>query len=112
MAQIPENIRTQILGLLPQLLIIIDQVGVVESKLINHFQESKIGDAIEQLLDIKSRVTDFYQNLCTFMLRTAQSHIFPADILEKLPETLQRTELSIAALEQSVQEIQIDWSIL
>jgi hypothetical protein len=113
MAKLPEQTLTIILNLQRQFFRGIDEATALELMLTQEFGETEASESdLEQLQNIRQRLTDPYSRLSTLLLRVAEFQpLAPTAMLDLLAQTIQRGQAAVDAAQASVEEIRRDWNL-
>jgi hypothetical protein len=113
MAKLSEQTLTRLFDLQRQLVMRIDSATASEAELLAQFGETEatISD-LNQLHNVRLRLTDPYSRLCTLLLRGAEFQPFaPAAMLNLLVQTIEQGQAAVDAAQASVLEIRSDWDL-
>jgi hypothetical protein len=113
MAKLSEQTLTSLFDLQRQLVMGIDSATAAEAALLAQFGETDatLSD-LEQLQNVRLRLTDPYSRLCTLLLRVAEFQpIAPAAMLNLLAQTIEQGQAAVDAAQASVLEIRRDWNL-
>jgi hypothetical protein len=113
MAKLSEQTLIAILNLQRQLFEGIDAATALESLLFQQFGETDATESdLEQLQNLRYRLSEPYSRLCTVLLRIAEFQpVAPTAILNLLDQTIEVGQAAVDAAQASVQEISRDWSL-
>jgi hypothetical protein len=113
MAKLSEQTLTRLFDLQRQLVMGIDSATASEAELLAQFGETEatISD-LDQLQNVRLRLTDPYSRLCTLLLRVSEFQPFaPAAMLNLLAQTIEQGQAAVDAAQASVLEIRSDWDL-
>jgi hypothetical protein len=113
MAKLPPETTATIWTLKQRLLDIVDEATAAELVL---FERSGETDStiivLDELKDIAEQAQARFSQLSSLQLRIADAQpTVPLDMLELLTQVISNTQQRIPALERSVEEIKIEWSL-
>lgn len=113
MAKLPVETTETIWSLKRQLLDIVDAATAAEALLLSRYGETKETIiALDELKSVAEQAASRYSQLSSLRLRIAESQpTIAPDMLELLTGVITHTQDNVPALERSVQEIKIDWSL-
>lgn len=114
MANLPDSTTTTVLELQRRLLKIINEATAVGFIIFEQYGETEttILD-LEQLQNSRERANTYYSRFYTLLLRIAESQPFATNaMLDLLARSIAEAQVTIDALEASVQESKTDWNIL
>jgi hypothetical protein len=113
MAKLSEQTLTTILNLQRRFIEGIDEATALEALLFQQFGETEASESdLEQLQNIRQRLTDPYLRLSTLLLRVAEFQpLAPTAMLDLLAQTIERGQAAINAAQASVEEIRRDWNL-
>jgi hypothetical protein len=97
-----------------QLLNLVDEAKALELNLFAQFGEAdEVLVVLDELKDIAEQAASRFSQLSNLQLRLAESQpTVSPDMLELLVQTIANTEQRVPALERSVEEIKVEWSLL
>ncbi|MGK7878200.1 MAG: hypothetical protein AB4426_34310 [Xenococcaceae cyanobacterium] len=113
MVKLPTEVVETIWNLKRQLLDIVDEAKAAEFILLERFGETdRTIIALDELQDIAEQAADRFSQLSNLQLRVAQSQPTVApDMLRLLTEETTTIQNRVPALERSIEEIKLDWSL-
>jgi hypothetical protein len=113
MAKLPNNILEIIFQLLKQLSSLVDEATATEYLLFERFGETdETINSLDELKGLALEASSRYSQLATLRLRIAEAQpSLSNDMLRLLENTITKNQLKIPAIERSIQEIKIEWSI-
>jgi hypothetical protein len=114
MAKLPEETTETIWSLKRQLLDIVDEATAAEAMLFSRYGEtSEAIFALDELKSIAEQAVSRFSQLSSLQLRIAESQpTVTPDMLKLVTEVIAHAQANVPALERSVQEIKLDWSLL
>lgn len=114
MAKLPIETSETLWTLKRQLLDIVDEATAAEFFLFERFGEIHSTIVVlDELKDIAEQATSSFSQLSSLQLRVADTQpSVPPDMLELVTEVIANTQQRVPALERSVEEIKIEWSLL
>jgi hypothetical protein len=112
MAKLPEQTLIIILNLQRRLIEGIDEATALELLLLQEFGETEASESnLEQLQNIRQRLTNPYLRLSTLLLRVAEFQpLAPTAMIDLLAQTIQGGQAAVDAAQASVEEIRRDWN--
>ncbi|WP_204101824.1 MULTISPECIES: hypothetical protein [Spirulina sp. CCY15215] len=113
MAKLPPDLLETLFNLLKQLSELVDEATTTEYLLFERFGETDetIG-SLEELKGVALDAASRYRQLCTLRLRIAESQPnLSKDMLKLLESTIVKNQLKIPAMERSIEEIKVEWSL-
>jgi hypothetical protein len=113
MAKLSEQTLSSLFDLQRKLVIGIDSATASEADFLAQFGETDatLSD-LDQLQNVRLRLTDPYSRLCTLLLRVAEFQpIAPAVMLNLLAQTIEEGQAAVDAAQASVLEIRRDWDL-
>jgi hypothetical protein len=113
MAKLPNEISETIWSLKRQLAEVIETAKATEFALFDTFGENERTDTyLTDLQSVAEQATDRFSQLTTLQIRifNAQPQI-SNDMLDFIRQVIIKTEARLPALEQSIQEIKIEWKL-
>lgn len=113
MAKLPAETTETIWRLKRQLLDIVDEATAAEAMLFSRYGEtSETIIALDELKSVAEQAASRFSQLSSLQLRIAEAQPSVApDMLELVTEVIAHTQDNVPALERSVQEIKLDWSL-
>ncbi len=100
MAKIPDELAETIWSLKHQLLKIVDAATSAEFIL------------LDELKNVAERAAPWFSRLSNFQLRIAESQpVLSADMLNLVRQSIERIQVEIPAMEQSIQEVKNEWNL-
>lgn len=113
MAKLPQETLTTIFNLQRQFVEMIDQATAAESTLLEYFGETQETiPELDQLQNVKQRLSDPYSRLSTLLLRIAESQpMAPVAMLQLLSQTIEQGQAALDAAIASVQETKRNWNL-
>jgi len=114
MANLPDTTITTVLDLQRRLLKIINEATAVGFIILEQYGETETTLLdLEQLQNSRERANTYYSRFYTLLLRIAESQPFATGaMLDLLARSIEEAQVTIDALEASVQESKTDWNIL
>ncbi len=114
MAKLSHETMQTLWRLKSQLLDLVDAAKALEFNLFEQFGETdETIIVLDELKNIAEQAVSRFSQLSTLQLRLAESQpLVPPDMLELLIQTIANTEQRVPALERSVEEIKVEWSLL
>lgn len=114
MAKLPAETTETVWSLKRQLLDIVDEATAAEVVLFSRYGETnETTVALDELKSIAEQATSRFSQLSNLQLRIAESQPSVApDMLKLVTEVIAHAQDNVPALERSVQEIKLDWSLL
>ncbi|MBW4622803.1 MAG: hypothetical protein KME17_26015 [Cyanosarcina radialis HA8281-LM2] len=114
MAQLPDETIVAVLNLQQQLLTIMNQATATEFLILEQYGETEATLIdLDQLQNINERADTYYSRFYTLLRQIvkAQPKANTA-MLDLLARSIEEAELTVDALNASIQEIKQDWNIL
>lgn len=113
MAKLPDDILETIFLLLKQLSKLVDDATTAEYSLFEHFGETdETINALDELKNVALEAASRYPQLSTLRLRIAEAQPYLSnDMIQLLERTINQNQLKIPAMERSIEEIKIEWSL-
>ena len=113
MANLPEETLTTIFNLQKQLFRIINETTATEYNLLEQYGEtSETLPELEELSNIRERARDAYTRLFRLSLNIAETQpVIDRSKLELLYRAIEQADLTVDALEISIQEIKNNWNL-
>jgi hypothetical protein len=114
MAKLPDDILETIFELLGELSKLVDEASATEYLLFERFGETdETINSLDELKGVALDASSRYSQLCTLRLRIAEAQpSLSNDMLRLLESTITKNQLKIPAMERSIEEIKIEWSLL
>jgi len=111
--KLPTETTETIWSLKRRLLSVIDSATAAEFVLFDRFGEtSETIIAMDELKSVAEQAGDRFSQLSNLQRRIAEAQpTVPTDMMELVNEVIARTLGNVPALERSVQEIKIEWSL-
>jgi hypothetical protein len=112
-AKLPKETKITVRNLKEQLLDIIDESKGMEYEILGRFGENpETISTLEQLTEIAEQARTRFSQLSNLQLRIAEVQPgIPSDLLKLMGEAIANVQSRIPALERSIEEIKLDWSL-
>jgi hypothetical protein len=112
-AKLSQEIKIIVRNLKEQLLDIIDESKSMEYEILGRFGENpETISTLEQLTEIAEQARTRFSQLSNLRLRIAEVQpSIPSDLLKLMGEATTNVQSRIPALERSIEEIKLDWSL-
>lgn len=113
MASLSDETITTVLNLQRRLLQLINQATATETILFEQFGETEATiPELNQLQNIRQRLTDPYSRLYILLLRIAESQpIAFGTMLNLLAQTIEQGQAAVDALQATIREVRGGWNI-
>lgn len=113
MADLPPENKLLVNHLKDKLLEILNEAKKVEFLLLQRFGEnSETLISLEQLTEISEQAKSRFSKLSTLQIYIAEAQPeIPSSLLQFINESITNIQAKIPALEQSIKEIKLDWSL-
>ena len=114
MARLPEEITTTVFNLQRRLLAIIHEATATQFLILERYGETEITlTDLEQLDNVQQRADTYYSRFNTQLRQIAgYQPLATSATVELLSRSIKDAQLTVSALEATVQEIKKDWSLL
>ena len=114
MANLPEETLNQIFELQRQLFKIINEATAADYNLVENYGETSVTlPELEELQNIRDRARDAYTRLFRLLLNIGEAQpIVNQSTLELLYRAIEQADLTVSALEVSIQEIKKNWNLI
>jgi hypothetical protein len=113
MAKLPPETLEAIWTLLKQLSHVVEDAGEAEFNLVDRFGETDSTLAyLDELKGVSLDAATRYSQLCNIRLRIAEAQpTTSVDMLRLLEQVITRNQLRVPAMERSIEEIKMEWTL-